>query len=767
MRVSDTPATEQSEKVPDTAPAGEMEKSADPAPASSTTASTTATTATATANAEMKKKYEALRKLYVPPSPIRLFIYDLILWAFCIVFDCFFREIRSRGGFKVPKTESVIFVAAPHANQFVDPIILMSQVKKASGRRISCLIAEKSHKRRFIGLVSRSQISIPVKRAQDNLKLKVGKVKMDPENELRIIGVGTKFTKDCQPKGLFALPKSLGSGTIDRVVSDTELYLRKPFKFSSTKAEAEGKKLFEEGAAFKAADKIDQSEVYAQVFEHLAHGNCIGVFSEGGSHDRPDLLPLKAGVALMALGAMESTPGLNVKIVPVGMNYFHAHKFRSRALLEFGDPIDIDESLIKMYANTKTTSEAVKTLLDDITKGLKAVTVTCPDYESLAVIQAARRLYANNFSSNLSIGAVVEMNRRVLNGYLHYKHEPKIQELKNEILKYNENLKSMKVPDHLVGNTKERSKPLLLAECLSTSIQILLLTVLALPGVILFSPVLIATKKISEKKRVEALAGSTVKIRGNDVLATWKILVSMGLAPILYTFYSLIGIKIVHMYYPELSRFLAFGIFYLLSVCITYSALIFGDRGMDLYKESRAAWLMLSNKRGFEDLKAQRDRLSKDITEAINEFGPKLYEDFNLLDYEKKLELKKLLKSERRRKHLESVESGLSEEEQLEELKTQELRRRRTKRKAVERQLTAEQIDKKFIMTEDTPLLNGLDDISSSTELSSASMSDVDSTTSDSEYSSGISSYKTKTLGIIKDQMIKENRERDNNQRDQ
>ncbi len=37
--------------------------------------------------------------------------------------------------------------------------------------------------------------------------------------------------------------------------------------------------------------------------ESLSRGACICLFPEGGSHDRSDLLPLKAGVAVMALTA--------------------------------------------------------------------------------------------------------------------------------------------------------------------------------------------------------------------------------------------------------------------------------------------------------------------------------------------------------------------------------------------------------------------------------------------------------------------------------
>ena len=44
--------------------------------------------------------------------------------------------------------------------------------------------------------------------------------------------------------------------------------------------------------------------MYEYVWQSLSQNECIGIFPEGGSHDRTDLLPLKAGVCIMALGAM-------------------------------------------------------------------------------------------------------------------------------------------------------------------------------------------------------------------------------------------------------------------------------------------------------------------------------------------------------------------------------------------------------------------------------------------------------------------------------
>ncbi len=42
--------------------------------------------------------------------------------------------------------------------------------------------------------------------------------------------------------------------------------------------------------------------MYEAVFDKLGQGGIVGIFPEGGSHDRPDLLPIKAGISIMALG---------------------------------------------------------------------------------------------------------------------------------------------------------------------------------------------------------------------------------------------------------------------------------------------------------------------------------------------------------------------------------------------------------------------------------------------------------------------------------
>ncbi|ODV60004.1 bifunctional glycerol-3-phosphate/glycerone-phosphate O-acyltransferase SCT1 ASCRUDRAFT_18217, partial [Ascoidea rubescens DSM 1968] len=616
---------------------------------------------------------------YKESTFFQLLWYDFILWLLSRIFDCFFREIRPRGAFRVPKTGPLIFVAAPHANQFIDPVILMNQVKQQCGRRISFLIAANSLKRLVIGFLAKSALSIGVNRPQDNLKFVNGKIFVkDLDNNPTIItGVDTAFTKDCTIKGLIALPSSLGTAVIQEIVSDTELIIKKPFDLRKNSNKI--RNLLTTGTTFKIAKKVDQNVVYKKVFNHLSHNHCIGIFPEGGSHDRTTLLPLKAGVAIMALGAMANDANCNVKIIPCGMNYFHPHKYRSRAVIEFGHPIDIPRELVEKYSNSETHNDSVTELLKIVSDGLKSVTVECPDFETLMVVQTVRRLYSNNFANKLPLPLIIELNRRLVKGYDHFKKLKQVEILKEKILEYNKQLNHLHIPDHLVEDAKidiPRNMCLLIYR----SIKLLLLAILALPGTILFSPIFIATKKISKKKAAEALANSTVKIKANDVIATWKILISMVFAPLLYTFYATISAWYCYKYHLDYFRkwglTLVFIGIYLLSCLVTYAALYVGDQGMDLFKSLRPLYLSVIDPIELNNLKLYRKELSIEITDFINEFGPELYPDFNLLEQRDKY----LNKGNKTKKGGDKNKVMDSDDEE-EELKTMALRRRRVAKK--------------------------------------------------------------------------------------
>lgn len=566
--------------------------------------------------------------------------YETALMFWRIITQIFFREIRPRGGFNIPRDGPVIFAGAPHSNQFLDPLLLSLEVYRESRRRVHFLTAAKSMKRKAVGFFARQMDSIPVARAVDEAKPGTGSVYLSPDDPCLVLGEGTRFKSEFSPKMQIMLPKSMNSAVAEvlTVISDTELRLKKEFGSETGKetarvreklaeAETEGTK----GFPFKILPFIDQQEMYRGVYQRLKEGGCIGIFPEGGSHDRTDLLPLKAGVSIMALGAMANDPSVKVKIVPVGLYYFHAHRFRSRAVVEFGSALDVPEEFVEMFKQGGSSKrEAVAKLLDLIYDGLKTVTIRAPDYDTLMLIQAARRLYKTP-GQHPTLGQVVELNRRFLEGYTHFKDEPRVQKLKADVLKYNRLLRDLGLRDHQVPRAKKASWKTL-SLLLYRLVLLLIWAVLALPGTILNGPVIILASVISRRKAREALAASVVKVAGRDVLATWKILICLGAAPLLYTFYAILATAVaVRMQAPLGVRLCTPFLVIFALPFMNYAALKFGEAGMDVLKSLRPLILALGpgHQRDLDKVKDMRMRLSNEVVGVINEFGPKLYDDFD------------------------------------------------------------------------------------------------------------------------------------------
>lgn len=186
-------------------------------------------------------------------------------------------------------------------------------------------------RRKFIGTLARLVGAVPVARALDMTKPGVGKIYLpDPEHDPTLVrGVGTKFDgPDVQVGGTLVLPSVNGSAANAEIVEihgPEELKLKKPFKGKIAMQQLTGRDDIDdegrimngaigvkgdfEGTSYKTAPKVDQTKVYDAVFQRLNEGECVGIFPEGGSHDRTELLPLK-GMHCQASPITAGTDGL-------------------------------------------------------------------------------------------------------------------------------------------------------------------------------------------------------------------------------------------------------------------------------------------------------------------------------------------------------------------------------------------------------------------------------------------------------------------------
>lgn len=327
------------------------------------------------------------------------------------ILTIFFHDIDVVGRDKLPRHGPVIFVSN-HPNQFIDAMMILCSCQY----KVSYLIAEVSWNRRIVGDLAWAMGSVPLKRPQDEAKVGIGMVKFsqhDYENNkvLSVEGIDTKFTEQVA-KGDCIRPVGTPSELKVIQVTDNKTMLVDGIGISPTELVSVFGR--EEPSAFDVLKRIGQRDVYDSVLEMLSSGGCIGIFPEGDSHDRTDLLPLKFGVSLLAYSALEKD-GLNVPIVPVGLNYFRTHRWRGRAVVEYGEPIYIDPNTLNSYkAGGSERRQVCSELMERIADNMRSVIVSTPDYESLQLIHTARRLYQRK---GLEAGQKQELARRFAEGY--------------------------------------------------------------------------------------------------------------------------------------------------------------------------------------------------------------------------------------------------------------------------------------------------------------------------------------------------------------
>lgn len=335
-------------------------------------------------------------------------LYFCVKIFFHSILSIFFREVSIVGKQNIPHYGPVIFTGN-HANQFIDSVVMLCTCQ----RTISYLIAEKSYNRRIIGDIAWAMGAVPVKRAQDAARTGSGKILLESvsvADEMCVVvvnGHGTKFLSEVKTKDKIRFSGASIGLKVLTVDSDTLMKVDASAALGQVEWPSEP-------VSYDILHWIDQKVVYEKVLSKLASGGTIGIFPEGGSHDRTDLLPLKVGVALISYSALEKD-GLSIPIVPVGLNYFRGHRFRGRVTVEYGKPIYADPTKLSDFVKGGEAKRQVcNEVLERITDSMRSVIISAPDYQTLKLIHTARRLYRSKYMSSWE---KQDLSRRFAEGY--------------------------------------------------------------------------------------------------------------------------------------------------------------------------------------------------------------------------------------------------------------------------------------------------------------------------------------------------------------
>lgn len=224
-------------------------------------------------------------------------------------------------------------------------------------REVSFTIAASSFSKPVVGQVAQALKAIGVSRPEDSKKKGSGQLKFISPTEIK--GEGTKFLEESNnmfKNGVSGLVITNKTVIIDKIL-DNETILIKENK-------EENPLPMDKSYDYFFLPKMDNSVLFKEVYKRLSNDGCICIFPEGTSHDRTEFIKLKAGIALMTLGAMSEHSSKPVKIVPVGLNYYKREEFRSEVVIEFGKPFEVPTEWADIYKVNKR--DATEKLLKEI-----------------------------------------------------------------------------------------------------------------------------------------------------------------------------------------------------------------------------------------------------------------------------------------------------------------------------------------------------------------------------------------------------------------
>ena len=116
-------------------------------------------------------------------------------------------------------------------------------------------------------------------------------------------------------------------------------------------------------------------ETFTGIYNILKDNGNLVVFSEGICAQEKRLQKLRKGTARMAFGAEEKY-GLDVHIVPVGINYTYPSKFRKEVMINFHEPFSIKELKDDYKANP---AKALRAFNDKVDASLRKEVIIIED----------------------------------------------------------------------------------------------------------------------------------------------------------------------------------------------------------------------------------------------------------------------------------------------------------------------------------------------------------------------------------------------------
>lgn len=278
-------------------------------------------------------------------------------------------------------------------------------------------------------------------------------------------------------------------------------------------------------------DVSKNQETFIAARKLLARGGTIGICPEGVSHDAPGLKPIKTGAARISLAAVSTGEVSELKIVPAGLYYTSKTRFRSDALLYFGNPIEVKP--VALEPDGTPPREAVRQLSGQIEKALRDVILDAQHEEELQTTARAERIFssASNDGEPESLKDELRLQQRFIKAYpvLQSLHPERLRRLELRMLRFEQELNQAGV------DTDELTPPSSTTRVLAAIVRRTILFLLML------GPALIGTITHYPAYKLGGFLATRLSRDSDDVISTIKIISALLLFPLTWIVLTVLG----------------------------------------------------------------------------------------------------------------------------------------------------------------------------------------------------------------------------------
>ena len=202
--------------------------------------------------------------------------------------------------------------------------------------------------------------------------------------------------------------------------------------------------------------QINKNEdTFEKGFQILKDKGAFLIFPEGVSTGDRTLSKIKTGAARIGFGAMVNNNWeLDITMIPVGLSYSNAIKFKSNVIVRYGKPIKL-----KAFKQQYDLDEfkVVNQLTDQIEAALSKLTTNVNDLASEEIVSALELIYKKELMTNLGLDLKNKFDdfsatKGLVNGVeWYFKNKPnKVEEFKEMFQNYQNDLSLLELKDEFL-----------------------------------------------------------------------------------------------------------------------------------------------------------------------------------------------------------------------------------------------------------------------------------------------------------------------------